>query len=276
MVLNPTRAATERPWYHASVLDPPPIPQRPTGAAASRQQTHALADRIHEAAERRDHATPKAPRAGTTTRRSPDAYCMLFFNEEHWRKAKWRGMFYELPDDDLPRVGLFFDDGDAGASIFREWRERFGPVDQFDELRISFVFGCIPGEPDGYSVVLSPDLPGVVNGYISRGMRPRPNMRSSLFLEQVKYRRMHAQRSRGWVPEVERFRTTYTPGAPFLLGPARRSHVLSAAGSPQVLFDTSLAIRKQVCFFRSVAGLRHDRDVEACVLPQPTTEGTKG
>ena len=145
------------PWYHDSVLDTPPIPKRPTGTARSRQPVRALAAPIQEAAERRDPATRKAPRAGTTTRRSTDAYCMFFFNDEHWRTAQWRGMFYELPADDLPRVGLFFDDGDAGASIFREWRERFGIVDQFDELRISFVFGSIPGEPAGYSVVLSPD-----------------------------------------------------------------------------------------------------------------------
>ena len=255
------------------MFDPRYIPQPQTGPASTKPML-ALADPIDEATARPDHPRRKAPHAGTAAHLSPDAYCMLFFNDEHWQKAKWRGMFYELPADDLPRVGLFFDDGDAGATIFREWRERFGSLDQFDELRISFVFGSIPGEPAGYSVVLSPDLSGVVNGYISRGMRPRPNMRSSLFLEQVKYRRMHAQRERGWVPEVERFRKTYTPGAPFLFGPARRSNVLSAAGAPQVLFDTSLAIRKQVCFFRSVAGLRHDRDVEACVLPQSTTEST--
>ena len=209
-------------------------------------------------------------RRSRKSRAGVDAYCLLFFNEELWTKARWRGMWYESRPGELPRVGLFFEDADAGATIFQEWRQRFGTVDQFDELRISFVFGSIPGEPPGYSVVLSPDRSGVVNRYISGGMRPWPDIRHSIFLEFVKYRRMCADQRRDRILEVEGFRRIYTPGSPFLFGPARHSTILSSAGSPQVVFDTSLAIGKQMCFFRDVDELSQERDVEACVLQQPT------
>lgn len=254
--------------------DTPAILGRSTTTGVSTHDADPNPGPARKAVEPGDSVPPAARRGGTQPRGSVAAYCMFFFNEEHWCKAKWRGMFYELPADDVPRVGLFFEDRDAGTSVFREWRDRFGAVDQFDELRISFVFGSVPGQPQGYSVVLSPDLPGVVNRYISSGMRPRPHMQRSLFMEHVRYRRMLTDRRRGWVPEVERFRRAYNPGAPFLFGPAHESAVLSAAGSPQVLFDTSHAIRKHLCYFQDVAALRHDRDVEACVLSQSTDEAT--
>ena len=210
---------------------------------------------------------PEAPAAATGSRGNAVTYALLYFNERLWRRAKWRGMFYEIPDGDLPRVGLLFEDEDAGSAIFREWRERFGVVDQFDELRISFVFGTIPGQPDGYSVVLSPDLPGVVNRFNSSGMRPRPDIHHSHFVEQARYHRMETELRDGRTPEVERFRRIYSPGTPFLLGPTYISRILSAAESRQALFDTTLAIRKQICYFRDVSTLRRDRDSEACVGP---------
>ena len=215
------------------------------------------------------------PRGSDKSPGSVDAYCMLFYNEELWTKARWRGMFYDLPSGDLPRVGLLFEDPDAGATIFKEWRDRFGTVDQFDELRISFVFGSIPGQSPGYSVVLSPDVPGVVNRYISSGMRPRPHIGNSVFLELVKYHHMNTDRSPGRIPEVERFRSIYTPGTPFLFGPARRSAILSVTGVPQVVFDTSRAILKQMCFFRDAKELCRERDIEACLLPQPTEKTSR-
>ena len=175
-------------------------------------------------------------------------------------------MFYDLPANDTPRVGLLFKDRDTGAAIFQDWRRRFGAVDEFDELRISFVFGSIPDSPRGYSVVLSPDPAGIASRYISDGAKPR-RVRESIFLEHVKYHHMRTDPSVRRMPEVEPFRRMYAPGDPFLFGPAYRSRILSAAGSGQVIFNASIAIRKHLCLFREATELQRGRDAEACVLP---------
>ena len=209
---------------------------------------------------------------GTSTQEPENMYIVMFFNEEHWAKAKWKGMYYEIPPNDVPRVGICFEDAEAGSMIFKEWQDRFGKVDQFDELRISFVLGPIDGQGPGYSVVLSPDLPGILQRYMTTGVRPVPHIRRSHFLEIARCHRMRGSEKPEWRPEVERFRDMYRRGAPFLFGPAHVSAILGPSGAQQAIFDTERAIRKYLCYFRKVSDVQEGQDIEACIYQGHTAE----
>jgi hypothetical protein len=80
-----------------------------------------------------------------------------------WDKAGWRGVFYIVAKYDLdepPGLGLIFDDGDAGRSIFEELREKLGAEDPADRLRISIITGIDKQDPNAYDVVVGTNLPG--------------------------------------------------------------------------------------------------------------------
>jgi len=79
-----------------------------------------------------------------------------------WDKAGWRGVFYVVAMDDLdepPGLGLIFKDGAAGRSIFEELRQKLGPKDKDDRLRISIITGIDKEDPAAYAVVVGTNLP---------------------------------------------------------------------------------------------------------------------
>ena len=43
-----------------------------------------------------------------------------------------------------PILGLGFANEDAARQIFKDWNERYGPRDEFEELRVSIIEGKIP------------------------------------------------------------------------------------------------------------------------------------
>lgn len=72
-------------------------------------------------------------------------------NQHLWDKARWNGMGYGCsPNGGPPIVGLVFKDEDSAKAIFREWRERFGKIDEKDEIRISIVKGIDCDNPNYY------------------------------------------------------------------------------------------------------------------------------
>ena len=85
------------------------------------------------------------------------AFVQTFVDDELWAKAKWMGIgFFDSPSGDAPpSLGFIFQDGEAGKGIFRNWLNRLGTIDAFEELRVSIIEGDIPGKPPGYSVLIS-------------------------------------------------------------------------------------------------------------------------
>ena len=72
-----------------------------------------------------------------------------------WDKAHWTGFgFFATPE--IP-FGMFlaFEDGEAGRKIFQNWIEKFGSIDQNEDIRISIVKGVNKLNPHWYRVQIS-------------------------------------------------------------------------------------------------------------------------
>jgi hypothetical protein len=69
-----------------------------------------------------------------------------------------------------PILGLGFANEDAARRIFRDWHERYGPRDEFEELRVSIIEGRIPGLAPGYSVHVGADAKNLFRRYRQLGL----------------------------------------------------------------------------------------------------------
>jgi hypothetical protein len=76
-----------------------------------------------------------------------------------WNEAQWSAtaFFHDPEGRDLPLLGLVFGNIEAGKKIFRNWVERLGTRDRFEELTVAIIEGDILGEEAGYSMHVSSD-----------------------------------------------------------------------------------------------------------------------
>jgi hypothetical protein len=59
-----------------------------------------------------------------------------------WNRAGWRGTGFTRSGPNYPpALALLFTDGEAARKIFERWRERFGAVDEQDEIYVAIVRG---------------------------------------------------------------------------------------------------------------------------------------
>lgn len=60
-----------------------------------------------------------------------------------WKAAKWNGTcFYKSAEiGELPCLGFIFKDQKLGGKIFKILKRRLGPIDKFEEIRISVIEG---------------------------------------------------------------------------------------------------------------------------------------
>ncbi len=89
-------------------------------------------------------------------------YLQSLINTELWEKAKWKGIMYYMIGN-VPGLIFVFKNARLGSKIFGELKERVGDEDFFEELRMSFVTGDLPGEKKGYSVIISSNPLNIVN-----------------------------------------------------------------------------------------------------------------
>ena len=77
-----------------------------------------------------------------------------FIDVELWDKAGWKGVafLHDYAFKEPSSLGILFTNKEMAIKIFTGWEKRLGKEDEFNELRISFVEGDVPGEPFGYYV----------------------------------------------------------------------------------------------------------------------------
>lgn len=77
-----------------------------------------------------------------------------FIDLELWNKAGWKGVafLHDSAFKEPSSMGILFTNKEVGIKIFQGWKKRLGRADEFNELRISFIEGDVPGEPFGYYV----------------------------------------------------------------------------------------------------------------------------
>jgi len=124
----------------------------------------------------------KKPKLGSVRRKAKRQvktnvamYLMSPIDLELWDKARWKAVFYLWNDKGPPLMGLAFEDAESARRIFKQWNQRFGEVDLYEELRVSIIEGDIPGKEKGYSVHIGIDLKNVLKRYENAGLHVADN-----------------------------------------------------------------------------------------------------
>lgn len=104
-----------------------------------------------------------------------------------WDRAHWRGAgFAENAPGYPPFLALIFEDEDAAAKIFERWRERIGPYDEQDHIRLSIIRRLPGHNPAHYSIQLSANpLPGELEagqiiGFTAKSLMAQPETDANL------------------------------------------------------------------------------------------------
>ena len=205
---------------------------------------------------------------------------VLIINQGLWNEAKWNGVCFAEYEDREPCIGLTFRNALAADEIFRRWQKRFGRIDEFDELRLSFTFD--KGRPNEYMTVVAPDIPGLVQRYRAEGVeQPLDNLHSR-FLTDSRWHKMKITRDAPMPPAIERFRARYKAGDPFLLAPAHLESEKDALTSKLDLkINHKVGILKHLCYFKEIENLQPRVDIEAALSwckerhPNPSSGDTK-
>lgn len=76
-----------------------------------------------------------------------------------WNRAGWAGTAYaDWGPPHPPAIALLFTDGDAGRKIFERWRDRFGRIDEHDDIYLAIVRGISVENPAHYRVLITSRL----------------------------------------------------------------------------------------------------------------------
>jgi len=137
-----------------------------------------------------------------------------------WDRANWIGAAYcDVGPHAPPWFGLMFTDGDAGTRIFERWRERFGEVDEDEEIYTSIVRKFSPVHPTHYGLIVTSNV--------------QDDERLSMVASRTNI--MHPSDD----INLSRFLTAYRRSGAYLLMPA----IYSGSGAPSFLQDLALVKR---------------------------------
>ena len=94
-----------------------------------------------------------------------EAYNPEIIDRPKWDEAGWKGLGYAFDrfGEEPPIFGPVFGNQSMGTAIFKDWRRRFGEVDEFEQLRVVIVEGKIPKEPAGYSVLIGAEPENILH-----------------------------------------------------------------------------------------------------------------
>lgn len=77
-----------------------------------------------------------------------------------WDRAGWMGAAYGIVDPKAPPfLALMFKNREAAAKIFERWRERFGAVDEEEEIHIGIIRRFSAEHPTHYGMVVTSKTP---------------------------------------------------------------------------------------------------------------------
>lgn len=162
-----------------------------------------------------------------------------------WDRAGWTGTaFADWGPPYPPAIALLFTDADAGRKIFERWRERFGRIDEKDDIYLAIVRGISAENPAHYRVLITSRLPPEDD--LPTGQR---------FVIACRMNTMHAQSDVNLV----RFLEAYGRAGNYALLPA----VWKGKGEPELLSDLAILKRKLSVKAASEIG---DNDIEVIAL----------
>ena len=103
---------------------------------------------------------------------------------ETWNRAQWNGsafIYAPAPYDDIPFLGLSFENREAAEEIFAGWHVRVGSDDGTEHIRITILRGVDNKDPNAYCVSIGPPIhfgdelkAEQLFGYVTRNNRMYP------------------------------------------------------------------------------------------------------
>lgn len=104
--------------------------------------------------KQREHGPPPEGFPDVSTQKHTQRTLLSPIDIELWNQAKWGGTMFGWDFENPPFLGVGFNHIEAGLAIFSRWRERFGPEDAGDDLRIAIITGISKSNPAHYAVVI--------------------------------------------------------------------------------------------------------------------------
>jgi len=170
---------------------------------------------------------------------------------DSWNAAVWSSVFYILEPTSIPILGLGYENEEPAKTIFRGWHERYGPHDEFEELRIAIIEGEIKGATPGYSIHIGADPANLSRRYRHHGFQVGRDL-------MLLVSRIHRMDTVG--PALEAFKHHYRRHKAYLLIPGLvRPEERLMKPFPE------LGIRKGTIVFREAADIT-DSDIDRFVL----------
>ncbi|MGE3507810.1 MAG: tetratricopeptide repeat protein [Vicinamibacterales bacterium] len=194
--------------------------------------------------QRSDHA-PAVSEVPGLSRDHRDLSVSSVIDLHLWNRAGWRGTgFTRSGRGHTPALALLFTQREAARRIFERWRDRFGAIDEHDDIYIAVVRGLSPSEPAHYRVLITSRLPPALEA----------SNREQLLI---------ASRIQTMQPSSDANLTTfldlYRRAGAYLLAPA----IVRKDGEPEFLFDVAILKRQLVVKMASEIG---EHDLEAIAL----------
>jgi hypothetical protein len=174
-----------------------------------------------------------------------------------WVKANWRATVFLIAEHRPPVLGLGFQNEDAAREIFRNWRERYGAGDEFEELRISIVEGDIPHLRPGYSVHVGADPLNVYRHYNQLGLMTDGDLLACT----SRINRMNAPNS----PKLAAFKDAYRAFKTYFLAPV----IVDETGTKIMKPILDMRVYKSQIHFRKVSEIGEHDDPDSVVIRKP-------
>ena len=165
--------------------------------------------------------------------------------EPKQNRAGWTGTaFADWGPPHPPAIALLFTDYDAGKKIFERWRDRFGRIDEEEDIYLAIVRGISAENPAHYRVL------------ITSRIRPKdelPGKQQMIIAARINT--MHAESD----VNLARFLEAYGRAGGYALLPA----IWKGTGEPKLLLDLSILKRKLIV--KDASEIAHN-DIEAMAV----------
>jgi hypothetical protein len=123
-----------------------------------RPSTPAAGEASPQGPAKRGEGPPPKELMDTSQRKHTERQVLSPVNVPIWDKAGWGGTLYGWSESAPPFMGLMFRNMEAASQIFAEWSNRFGKVDEEDDLRIAIITGISKANPTHYAVIVGPNI----------------------------------------------------------------------------------------------------------------------
>jgi hypothetical protein len=195
-----------------------------------------------------------APMPPKTVKTDPTLYFSSPIDVPLWDKARWVATAFLWAPEKIPIMALAYLNKEPAEAIFKEWRQRYGKQDRYEELRVAIIEGDIPRKAPGYSVHIGVDWDNLLERYKQAGFTPTEG---DHYVTISRVNRMNPQPG---ATNLASFKDAYREFGGYLLAPA----TCKRDGSDMhVNFD--LTIAKRTLFLRNTEEIGPN-DVERAVF----------